>query len=155
LIKVWDPETANCELNLRGHRNHVHGVTWDPSGRYLASASMDKTVKVWRVSPLPAVEQSRPPIAGHAGGVQAIAWCEDSLRLRSLGLSDNSIATWNVLTGDCLHKAPVPKGRHGQFSRGAGVAALMATSVKPVGLMLFDAASGEQLQSFEEASPMI
>ena len=34
---------------LSGHTNWVKGVAWDPTGRYLASASEDRRVIVWRV----------------------------------------------------------------------------------------------------------
>ena len=33
---------------LRGHTGMVKGVTWDPVGKYLASQSDDRTVRVWR-----------------------------------------------------------------------------------------------------------
>jgi len=33
---------------LHGHSGMVKGVTWDPIGKYLASQSDDRTVRVWR-----------------------------------------------------------------------------------------------------------
>jgi len=33
---------------LQGHTGMVKGVTWDPIGKYLASQSDDRTVRVWR-----------------------------------------------------------------------------------------------------------
>jgi len=33
---------------LHGHSGLVKGVTWDPIGKYLASQSDDRTVRVWR-----------------------------------------------------------------------------------------------------------
>ena len=35
---------------LRGHSGLVKGVTWDPVGKYLASQSDDKTLRIWRTS---------------------------------------------------------------------------------------------------------
>ena len=35
---------------IKGHTGMVKGVTWDPVGKYLASQSDDKTLRVWRTS---------------------------------------------------------------------------------------------------------
>lgn len=32
------------------HSGFVKGVTWDPAGKFLASQSDDKMVKIWRTS---------------------------------------------------------------------------------------------------------
>lgn len=34
---------------IDGHQGFVKGVVWDPIGQFLATASDDKTVKIWRV----------------------------------------------------------------------------------------------------------
>ena len=33
---------------LQGHSGMVKGVTWDPIGKYLASQSDDRTLRIWR-----------------------------------------------------------------------------------------------------------
>ena len=35
---------------LRGHTGLVKGVTWDPVGKYLASQSDDRSVRIWNTS---------------------------------------------------------------------------------------------------------
>ena len=38
----------DAQTTLRGHKNWVKGVAWDPTGRFLASAGEDRRVLVWR-----------------------------------------------------------------------------------------------------------
>ena len=47
-MRVWDSETGECVQTLEGHTDAVNSVAWDPSGSgRMASASWDKTVRVW------------------------------------------------------------------------------------------------------------
>lgn len=40
----------NTDSEQVGHDNWVRGLVWHPGGRYLLSASDDKTVRVWAVA---------------------------------------------------------------------------------------------------------
>ena len=42
--------TGLCLLTLAGHDNWLRGLAWHPGGRYLLSASDDKTLRVWDVA---------------------------------------------------------------------------------------------------------
>nr|XP_010925121.1 transcriptional corepressor LEUNIG isoform X2 [Elaeis guineensis] len=45
-ISMIDVETRVCRQTLKGHRNHVDSLCWNPSGDLLASVSED-SVRVW------------------------------------------------------------------------------------------------------------
>lgn len=47
--KVWDAETGEELLILRGHSNGVSGVADSPDGKRLATASADGTVQVYAI----------------------------------------------------------------------------------------------------------
>ncbi|KAN0059613.1 HIR complex subunit [Thecaphora frezii] len=48
LAYVWSGVTFDKLRKIDGHHGFVKGVVFDPLGQYLATASDDKTVKVWR-----------------------------------------------------------------------------------------------------------
>lgn len=47
LIKIWDTYTGDIIKTLRGHSEGISDVAWSSEGDFLASASDDKTVRIW------------------------------------------------------------------------------------------------------------
>src|SRR5207248_4563368 len=49
-VRLWEVESGEARATLKGHANHVWGVSFLDGGRVLASGSHDRTVKLWDVA---------------------------------------------------------------------------------------------------------
>lgn len=45
--QVWDYETGDFERTLKGHTDSVQDISFDLTGKLLASCSADMTIKLW------------------------------------------------------------------------------------------------------------
>ena len=47
VVRVFDPQSGRVTSELRGHRDEVRAIAFSPDGRWLASASLDGTGRVF------------------------------------------------------------------------------------------------------------
>jgi WD40 repeat protein len=77
---------------LTGHEYGVGSVTFDPEGRWLASGSWDRTIRLWELSDLNAAPLV---LAGHEDWVLSVTFDPEGRRLAS-GSDDRTIRLWDL-----------------------------------------------------------
>ena len=80
-IRVWDPHTGKLLRELAGHTARVEAVRYGRGGKYLFSASQDRTIKIWDVVAGRSVET----LKGHGALIYSLALSPDGRRLASAG----------------------------------------------------------------------
>jgi WD40 repeat protein len=78
-VKLWDASSGEELFTFSGHNGAVLGIAFSSNGQLLATASTDRTAKVWDVS----AGASAPPLTlhGHTGPVLDVAFSPDGTRL--------------------------------------------------------------------------
>jgi WD40 repeat protein/tRNA A-37 threonylcarbamoyl transferase component Bud32 len=85
--------TANgvVAFTLKGHTGDIWDIVFSPDGTRLATASLDRTIKLWDV----ATGLEALTLRGHTAGVYCVTFSPDGKRLVSGGL-DNLVLVWDA-----------------------------------------------------------
>jgi len=97
-LVVWDlPQQRPIAIGAAPHRDVILGVAYSRDGQFLATASADRDVKVFRAGDATLVKT----FEGHTHYVLGVAWRADGLQLASSG-ADKTVKVWDFHAGEQL-----------------------------------------------------
>ncbi|ROT35723.1 prolyl oligopeptidase-like protein [Sodiomyces alkalinus F11] len=92
-----EADWITCLQTLEGHGDTVKSVTFSSDGQLLASASNDRTIKVWNATTGACMQT----LEGHSDWVMSIAFSGDGRWLASAS-RDETVKVWDVATSACV-----------------------------------------------------
>ena len=95
-IRTRYSSNGNWRGNVVGHTDTVYSLAFQPNSYLLASASRDKTVRIWDVGDINNLRHVRT--LRHADHVYSVAWSPDGRTLASAS-GDGTVRLWNPNNG--------------------------------------------------------
>ena len=89
---LWQPQTTKKPIaRMTGHQQLVNHLCFSPDGSCIASASFDKSVKLWDGT----TGSFLATLRGHVGAIYQVCWSSDSRQVLSAS-RDTTLKVWDA-----------------------------------------------------------
>jgi WD40 repeat protein len=146
--RIWDAETGASIATLRGHQDSVYSAAFSPNGRFIVTASADRTAIVWNT----ATDFIVQTLKGHKDSIVHAVFSPDSLKIVTAS-ADNSARIWSAKSGEELfklegHKSSVKNAAFSPDGR------LVMTASYDSYARFWDAATGRCVGAIRDSKPV-
>jgi len=155
-VCIWDCVSKKRIQLLEGHSNTIYSLDFSPDGQFLATASADKTIRIWRVSDGTCIKTLK-----NQAEFGCVSFSPDG-KLIASGSWDYTVRLWNVKTGQCISsmKAPSHEELAGIYSvsfspDGKTIAAAYSDDLGIGMVRIWDVATGKCNRTIEGHSSVV
>lgn len=129
---------------FKGHTGEVNSVSFSPDGKTLASASQDKTVKLWDINSGKEIKTFK----GHTNSVNSVSYSPDGKTLASAS-RDKTVKLWDIITSG--KEINTLKGRTDVNSVSFSLdGKTLASASHDTTVKLWDVKSGKEIRTLKE-----
>ena len=126
-----------------GHSGIMESICYSLDGKYIASGSSDRTVKIWKLE----TGRELRTLRGHSDRVNSVCYSPDGKAVAS-GSRDDTIKLWDVASGECIKTLTEHKGSVESIVYNSDGKYLASGSFDHT-IKLWDVASGNCIKTLE------
>ena len=129
--------------DLGGHSDEVYGLDYSPSGRFLATASADKTARLWIVGMTPTMFGQFTEFTGHTDALLSVRFSPDEEYIVTTSMDDTA-RIWRATGGEAVR---VLRGHEGDvaYADFSPDGKRVATGGYDNTIRIWDTATGEEV----------
>ncbi len=141
-VKLWDVAKRKQRIHFEAHPSDILSLAFSPDGQRLATASADRTTKLWEIA---RIQERRPVVLKHDGPVISLAFSSDGQTLAT-GDWTKLVKLWDATSGS---ERTTLRGHSGSIMcvRFSPDGQTLATASFDHNVKLWDAAGGEAKSS--------
>jgi len=95
-LGLVDWQSSKASEQIPAHNFAIYRLKWSPCGRFIASASRDKTAKIWNPKDLTVLLRlEAKPLVGHRHSVNALLWANNGSYIYTAG-DDRRVCRWDL-----------------------------------------------------------